>query len=35
MKQQVLKAYNFAYDELFEQLMKVEQGANADELQIH
>ena len=31
--QQILKAHNFAYDQLFEQLMKVEQGANAEELQ--
>lgn len=32
-KQQILMAHNFAYDQLFEQVMKVEQGANADELQ--
>ncbi len=31
--QQILKAYDFAHDELFEQLMQVEQGANANELQ--
>ena len=31
--EQVLKAYNFASDELFEQLMKVEKGADAQQLQ--
>lgn len=30
---QTLKAYNFAHDELFEQLMEVESGANAEQLQ--
>ena len=32
-KEQVLKAYNFVHDELFEQVMQVEQGANAKQLQ--
>ena len=32
-KQQILRAHNFASDELFEQLMRVEKGANAQKLQ--
>lgn len=31
---QILRAHHFAHDELFEQLMKVEGGANAEQLQL-